>query len=187
MKTENCDMEGRKMKVMYETARLCIASVGAFIAGLVGGYDAMFSFLLVLVLADIATGFIAAWYNKEVSSKVLRRGLINKIFYIVFIWIGVLADAVVLEVTGSYIEIGDNVFLIRNVIVIYLMLEELVSVLENASNMGIPVPMWLRSVLKQVSNVANTSTPKVLRSWLHEKFGIDIEDDGDEKDGDNNE
>ena len=63
------------------------------------------------------------------------------------------------------------------VIVAYLMLEELVSVLENSANMGLPVPSWLRSVLKQVSDVANSSTPKAITKWLHDKLGLNIDDD----------
>ena len=59
------------------------------------------------------------------------------------------------------------------------MLEELVSVLENAAKMGLPVPSWLRSVLQQVSDVANSSTPKVITEWLHDKLGLSIDDNKD--------
>ena len=172
--------ENNCMKV-YEYLMWAVSTVAAWIAGMIGGCDSMFAFLLVLVLTDIATGFIAAWYNKDVSSKVLRRGLINKTFYIVFIWLGVLADNVVLDTTGNYITISGHVILLRNVIVAYLMLEELVSVLENAANMGLPVPTWLRSVLKQVSDVANSSTPKISTKWLHDKLGLNADDDKDKK------
>ena len=166
------------MKI-YEYFMWAVSTVAALLAGMVGGCDSMFAFLLVLVLTDIATGFIAAWYNKEINSKVLRRGLINKTFYIIFIWLGVLADNVVMDTTGNYITISNHVILIRNVIVAYLMLEELVSVLENAAKMGLPVPSWLRSVLQQVSDVANSSTPKVITKWLHDKLGLSIDHNKD--------
>ena len=64
------------------------------------------------------------------------------------------------------------------------MLEELVSVLENAAKMGLPVPSWLRSVLQQVSDVANLSTPKVITKWLHDKLGLSIDEDNKDKDKD---
>lgn len=160
-----------------ETIQHVISIIGAFIVGIIGGYDAIFSMLLVLVFSDIITGFIRACYNKEISSKVLRRGLVNKILYILFIWIGVLADNVLYDITGSYITIADNTFLIRDVIVIYLILEELISVLENAVNIGLPVPDWLRSILKQVDDVANVNASKALRKILHEKLGLNTDDD----------
>lgn len=163
-----------------ETIQHVISIIGAFIVGIVGGYDAIFSMLLVLVFADIITGFIRACYNKEISSKVLRRGLVNKILYILFIWIGVLADKVLYDMTGSYITIADKTFLIRDVIVIYLILEELISVLENAANIGLPVPAWLRSILKQVDDVANVNAAKALRKILHEKLGLDTRTDDDD-------
>lgn len=177
--TKNYKTEGDNSMKIYEYFMWAVSTVAALVAGMIGGCDSMFAFLLVLVLTDVATGFIAAWYNKEVSSKVLRRGLINKTFYIVFIWLGVLADRVVLDTTGNYITIGGHIILLRNVIVAYLMLEELVSVLENAANMGLPVPSWLRSVLKQVSDVANSSTPKIITQWLHDKLGLSIDDNKD--------
>lgn len=165
-----------------DTIQYVISVIGAFLVGIVGGYDAIFSMLLVLVLADIITGFIHACYNKEISSKVLRRGLVNKVLYIMFIWIGVLADKVLYDITGSYITIADKTFLIRDVIVIYLILEELISVLENAANIGLPVPAWLRSILKQVDDVANANASKALRKFLYEKFGLDTRtDDNKEK------
>lgn len=179
--TKNYKKEGDNSMKIYEYAIWAVSTVVALLSSMIGGCDSMFAFLLVLVLTDIATGFISAWYNKTVSSKVLRRGLINKTFYIVFIWLGVLADNVVFDTTGNYITISNHTILLRNVIVSYLMLEELVSVLENAANMGLPVPQWLRSVLKQVSDVTNSSTPKVITKWLHDKLGLSIDEDNKDK------
>lgn len=176
----NHNKKGEIGMKIYEYLMWAVSTIAALLAGMIGGCDSMFAFLLVLVLTDIATGFIAAWYNKEINSKVLRRGLINKIFYIIFIWLGVLADNVVLDTTGNYITISGHIILLRNVIVAYLMLEELVSVLENAAKMGLPVPKWLRSVLQQVSDVANSSAPKAITQWLHDKLGLSIDDNKDE-------
>lgn len=170
-----------KAETIYLTVTNAISIVGAFLIGIVGGYDAIFSMLLVLVFADIVTGFIKALYNKEISSKALRRGLVNKVLYILLIWIGVLADKVLYDMTGSYITIAEKTFLIRDVIVIYLILEELISVLENAANIGLPIPAWLRSVLKQVDDVANANAAKAIRKILHDKLGIGVGDDSDER------
>ena len=178
----NYKKEGDNSMKIYEYLMWAVSTVTALLAWIVGGCDSMFAFLLVLVLTDIATGFIAALYNKEINSRVLRRGLINKVFYIIFIWLGVLADSVVLDTTGNYITISGHIILLRNVIVAYLMLEELVSVLENAAKMGLPVPSWLRSVLQQVSDVANSSMPKVITKWLHDKLGLSIDEDNKDKD-----
>lgn len=166
---------------IYNQIHIFLAVVGSGIASLIGGFDALFQFTLILVLVDIVTGFIGAWENKEVSSKVLRRGLINKCFFIVFVWIGMLADKVMVEVTGNTIHILGKEYLFRNIVLCYIILEELISVLENAVIMGIPIPKWLRSVLKQVSNTVNTSTPKVVSKFFHDKFGIDITENGSEE------
>lgn len=168
-----------KTETIFVTIQHAISVVGAFIVGIIGGYDAIFSMLLVLVFADVITGFIHACYNKEISSKVLRRGLVNKVLYILLIWIGVLADRVLYEMTGSYITIAEKTFLIRDAIVIYLILEELISVLENAANIGLPVPAWLRSILQQVDDVANANAAKALRKLLHEKLGLGTGTDED--------
>lgn len=166
---------------IYNQIHIFLAVIGSGLASLIGGFDALFQFTLILVLVDVVTGFIGAWENKEISSKVLRRGLINKCFFIVFVWIGMLADKVMVQVTGNTIHILGKEYLLRNIVLCYIILEELISVLENACIMGIPVPKWLRSVLKQVSETVNTSTPKFVSDFIHEKLGIDITDNGSEE------
>ena len=172
---------------IYNTITGIISVIGAWLSSIVGGYDSLFSLCLTLVIMDIITGFINALYRKEVSSTVLRRGLINKIFYIFYVWIGILGDKVLIQVIGHHIMFGENEVLLRNVIIIYIILEELVSLLENFVLLGMPLPKWLVSCLKQVKNVTDsTAVPKLITKWFKEKFGLDIDEtinieDKDEK------
>ena len=163
---------------IYNTITGIISVIGACLSSIVGGYDSLFSLCLTLVIMDIITGFLNAWYRKEVSSTVLRRGLINKIFYIFYVWIGILGDKVLIQVIGHNIMFGENEVLLRNVIIIYIILEELVSLLENFALIGMPLPKWLLSSLQQVQNVADSTTvPKFFIKWFKEKFGLDLDMD----------
>ena len=64
----------------------------------------------------------------------------------------------------------------------FFCLEELISVLENVANAGVPIPKWLRTILKQVSNEVNTSVPRGIVEFFKKKFNIDIKtEDKNEK------
>lgn len=152
----------------------------------IGGVDDLIILLLMLSLTDVATGFINAAIKHNVSSKELRNGAVRKCCLFVAIILAVEIDKVIMQTAGHYIQIYGKDLLTRTVVIVYFILEELVSVLENLSNIGVPVPKWLRSILTQVSETANNSTPQAVIDWIKNTFKITIitdkqQDNNDEK------
>lgn len=79
----------------------------------------------VFVLLDIITGLVGAYAGSGFSSTKMREGLFHKsAFY------GAFALAVALEVSSEYMDLGITVPAV-NVITGYIVLTEVVSILEN--------------------------------------------------------
>ncbi len=106
------------------------------VASLFGGWDAGFSTLVIFMGIDIVTGFIVSAFFKNsqktetgaLNSNVWWRGLCKKGVALIFVYIGVRLDMVM----------GTN--FIRDAVVISFLLNEIISIVENAGLMGVPIP-----------------------------------------------
>ncbi|MGQ7111586.1 phage holin family protein, partial [Escherichia sp. TWPC-MK] len=119
-----------------------IATFGGFCGYFLGGWDATLKILVTMAVIDYLTGMIAAGYNGELKSKV---GFKSTTFLamplkptLLFILVG--AAAQLDTVLGS-----NNA--IREATIFFFMGNELLSLLENAGRMGIPLPQALTNAV----------------------------------------
>ena len=118
-------------------------AVGSFIAGLLGGWDASILTLCVFMVIDYVTGFIvAAVFRKSKKSETggLKshegwKGLCKKGMILLLVVVANLLDK----------QIGANYT--RDAVCIFFIVNEGVSILENAGLMGVPIPQWLKKSL----------------------------------------
>lgn len=82
---------------------------------------------LIFSLADIITGYIQAFINKNVDSQKMRTGLLHKILVILVI------------VLSFIIQFAFNINYIASVVSIYVVLMEIVSILENLKRAGVDI------------------------------------------------
>lgn len=100
---------------------------------------------LIFSLADIITGYIQAFINKDVDSQKMRTGLLHKILVILVI------------VLSFIIQFAFNISYIASVVSIYVVLMEIVSILENLKKAGVDIGR-LGNILKDKTedNLAET-------------------------------
>ena len=130
-------------------------AVKAAIVGIFGAFGAAFGWLGWLVLAwvacmvvDYISGSSAAMKAGQWSSAKARGGIWHKAGMIVVVIVAAVADSVLALVVDSIpgIPIEYTVLLLPMVLVWYI-LTELGSILENAAAMGAPVPEFLIRIL----------------------------------------
>ena len=130
-------------------------AVKAAIVGIFGAFGAAFGWLGWLVLAwigcmvvDYISGSSAAMKAGQWSSAKARGGIWHKAGMIVVVIVAAVADNVLSLVVASIpgISIEYTVLLLPMVLVWYI-LTELGSILENAAAMGAPVPAFLIRIL----------------------------------------
>lgn len=118
------------------------AAVGSILGGLFGGLDGFLYALLVFMVIDYITGLLAAGVEKELDSRVGFKGIAKKVAILLLVVIAHTLDARV---------IGSGAVARTTVIFFYLSNEGL-SIIENASRIGLPVPAKLKSLLEQLKD-----------------------------------
>lgn len=117
-----------------------------------------FVVLLVVMITDYFTGMAEAYVNKTLNSRIGVVGILKKIGYIVAVAVGVVADYLI---TNALIKIGIDINVggyIGLVVTIWFIINELISILENLTEIGTPLPKFLVSFVKRLKiTVDNTA------------------------------
>lgn len=114
----------------FRTIVLVIAgALAGIISSLFGGFDMLMQSLVVFMAIDILSGTMAAVFFKCLSSRASLRGIVKKAATLFIIIIAVHLDAL----------LGTN-DLTRNAAIIALILNELLSIIENLGRMGVKMP-----------------------------------------------
>ena len=130
------------------------AAIAAFIAFLTALWGvtgwAVFVWLFCVFL-DYIAGTAAAKKAGEWSSDIARDGLWHKLGEIFAVMVAALCDiALTVIVEGAGISIGIDVGpIVTPVVLLWYIITELGSIVENCGKMGAPVPEWLKKSLKQ--------------------------------------
>lgn len=114
------------------------------IFSLTGGEDKAIKAVLIAMLIDYISGIIKAIYLKNLSSKIGVKGIIKKIMILMVI---TAAHQIDLLLELEMIKIN-----MRFVTICFYCSNEVISLLENVSRMGIPVPQQLVEILEQCKN-----------------------------------
>lgn len=136
---------------MKDTICLIAGIVGGFIATLLGGWDSALATLIVFMGIDFVTGIVTAAMGKSkhsesgtLNSTAGWVGIAKKICTLLLITVAVRMD----------ILIGTNY--IRDAVCISFCLNELLSIIENTTLMGIPFP----SAFKKAIDVLQTKVDR---------------------------
>ena len=141
-------------------------AVKAAIVGVFGAFGAAFGWLGWLVLAwvacmvvDYISGSSAAMQAGQWSSAKARSGIWHKAGMIVVVGVAALADAVLGMVAAKVPGLPvDYTVLLLPVVLVWYILTELGSILENAAAMGAPVPEFLIRILAAAKEKVEAAT-----------------------------
>ena len=127
-----------------------VAAAAAALTALWGWYGWLVVIWGVSMLLDYATGTGAALKEGKWSSSIAREGIWHKAGSIAAVLVACLLDLAVGQVAGNLeLPISYTVFLGPLVVVWYL-LTECGSIVENAGALGAPIPQWLAKRVAQL-------------------------------------
>ena len=126
-------------------------------AGAVGALAAYFNVLLIplavlmgAMLIDYITGMAGAAYTGEINSRVGVTGIIKKAGYLALVAVGMVVDYLI---NSALVNIGINFriyYCFGMIITIWLIINELISILENLGELKIPLPKFLVNTIKSL-------------------------------------
>lgn len=128
------------MKSIWISVQLGLATIGGFLGWFLGGLDGFLYALVAFVVLDYITGVMLAVLEKKLSSEIGAKGIFKKVLIFTLVGIGHIID--------SHI-IGDG-SVIRTAVIFFYLSNEGISILENTSKIGLPIPQKLKDVLEQL-------------------------------------
>ena len=96
--------------------------------------------MIVFVVMDYVTGVMVGILNKELSSRIGFRGIFKKVVIFCLVAVAHIIDTHVIG-TGS---------VLRTAVIFFYLSNEGISILENATVIGLPVPRKLKNILEQI-------------------------------------
>ncbi len=108
--------------------------------------------LLVVMLIDYITGMAGAAYSGKLNSRVGVVGILKKAGYIALVAVGIVADYLI---SNALLKIGIDLkinYCFGMIITIWLIINELISILENLGELDVPLPTFLVNIIKTLKN-----------------------------------
>lgn len=126
------------MEKLFNSISMFFGVIGGAIVSFLGGWDGIAITLITLIILDYVTGVLKAIYNKELSSEIGIKGIIRKVLILITVGITVL------------LEQNLGIPAIREMVIMFFIANEGISLLENIAQMGIKFPKKLKDILLQL-------------------------------------
>ncbi len=130
------------MKTIWTWLQVIITAIGGWLGWFLGGVDGFLYALIAFVVIDYITGVMCAVLEKRLSSEVGARGIFKKVLIFSLVGVGHIIDS---YLVGN----GDA---IRTAVIFFYISNEGISLLENATRIGLPIPKKLKDILSQLHN-----------------------------------
>lgn len=127
------------MDKLFNAISVFAGVTGGIVASLLGAFDKILWALLILMIIDYVSGIIKAVYTKTLSSEIGFKGLLKKITILIIV-----ALANVVQV------LTDGNIAIREIVIMFYIANEGISILENAAVILPNMPEGLKNILLQL-------------------------------------
>ena len=113
--------------------------------------------LICAMIIDYITGMSAAWYNSELSSKRGVKGIVKKVGYLALVVAAMIIDWLISQgLQQINVDLHYSVFF-AVLVAVWLIINELISVLENLSRIGVPIPNFMKKLINRLKTTVDES------------------------------
>jgi toxin secretion/phage lysis holin len=130
-----------KMKATVDSFNIIVSTIGGILGEFLGNMDGILYALVIFVILDYVTGVLYAVEEKKLSSAVGYEGIARKVTIFILVGIANILDSYILGQSG----------VLRAVVIFFYLSNEGISILENATELGLPVPEKLKNILNQLT------------------------------------
>lgn len=121
---------------IVDSLRLMLMWSTAAIHAVFGNTDSIFLTLIIFMIVDYVTGICVAIVQKKLSSKIGFQGLLKKFGMLCIISLATLIERFIVDTTA-----------LRNVVILFYISNEGISILENIAKLGVPIPSKIKEIL----------------------------------------
>lgn len=138
--------------------------IQATVSVAIGALSAYFNILLVplavlicVMIIDYGTGMAEAYINKTLNSRIGVKGILKKIGYLVLVCVGGVVDYLICAGLAS-VGIDYSSYCFGLIVAVWLIINELISILENLSELGTPIPPFLVKIVHRLKDSVDSKT-----------------------------
>lgn len=118
--------------------KIIISIIISFFEREIGGFDNIINTLLIFIIMDYITGIMKAIINKRLSSEIGFKGIFKKVLILFMIAVSNQLD-IIFKMPG-----------IRYIVITFYIINEGISIIENASLIGLPIPKKIKQTLNNI-------------------------------------
>lgn len=137
------------------------ATVSVAIGALISYFNILLIPILVLIavmLIDYITGLTSAYRNGELKSKTGLLGILKKVSYLVLVAVGGVVDYLICSgLATAGFDFGVT-YCCGLIVCVWLIINELISILENLSELGTPIPQFLVKIVHRLKDSVDSKT-----------------------------
>ena len=104
--------------------------------------------LIIVMLLDYISGIAKAWQKSALNSGIGIKGIIKKVFNIFLVIIGIILDILMLYIFPEM----QIKMLFSLMITFYIIINEIISILENINELGIKIPKFVEKLISKLKN-----------------------------------
>lgn len=119
--------------------------------------------LLFVMAVDYISGMIRAWVKDELCSRVGVMGIVKKVGYLLAVAVAIVTDWVVQTAAGQLGVDFGGFFFFGLLVTIWFVLNECISILENISQIGVPLPSFLVTLVKKLKTTTEDKGEGLLK------------------------
>ena len=127
---------------MKDKIQLIFTAIGGYLGYILGGLDGFLYALIIFVVIDYITGLMAAIVERKLSSEIGFKGIFKKVLIFLLVAVGNIIDNNLIGTGGA----------VRTAVIFFYISNEGISIIENSTRIGLPVPERLKDVLEQIHN-----------------------------------
>ena len=143
-------------------------AVFAFLSALLGVLTVPVLLLVGCNVIDYITGLMASKYRKEdINSYKSIRGIFKKVSMWLLVVVGAIIDEMLLYASASIGWKSPVTFLVACVVAMWLICNEIISILENIQDMGVNIPAFMQPLVKHI------------RSQVEDQVKVDNDSEGE--------
>lgn len=149
------------MKKMEQATyiKTAITAVFAFLTSLLGVLALPVVLMVVCNLIDYVTGLLASPYRKEdINSYKSIRGIAKKVCMWLLVIVGAVIDQLIIYAGDTVGYTMPFTFLVACIVAIWIICNEIISVLENITDMGVTVPGFLKPLVEHIKTQVEEKT-----------------------------
>lgn len=145
--------------------KIAVTTIIAALTALWGWFGWLTIFFVMCLILDYITGTMAACRSGVWSSAVARDGIWHKVGCIITVLVAGLTDVGIKAIIEMFPQIHlpfEYSVLICPMVMIWYMITELGSIVENAAKMGANVPQFLSKFLVEINDTVDAAGEKII-------------------------